>query len=208
MIGIIEKVVVDCLMEVGDDDLRKAVFQEAGIPEDRVYRMDQHYPDSETERLIGAVLTVTKLQPEQLFELFSMVFFNVVEDVFPEFLRMCENSEDLVRKQAKIHALIAAGSRKPGESSRSTDKFHLTDHGPHSITVLYRSELQLSGLYETLVRHAAERYGDTVEVSCEQTGPNAVDGCTFSVKWTSIAGQPTQYSKDVQSFDERRVARG
>ncbi len=191
MIGIIEKVIVECLMEVGDDALREDVFREAAIPLDRVYRLDQHYPDAETGRLIGAVLKVTGLSSDQLYELFSIVFFNVIEDVFPEFLRMCNSSEELVRKQAKIHALIAAGSRNPGESSKSTDKFSMQDEGPHRITVRYHSELQLCGLYETLVRVAAERFGDTVEIPPHDCRAGRSDQCRISVRWTSIGGRKT-----------------
>ena len=59
MIGVIEKVVVECLLEIGDEELVQDVFFAAGIPPDRVYRMDQHYPDAETARLINSALKVT-----------------------------------------------------------------------------------------------------------------------------------------------------
>ena len=123
MIGVIEKVIVDCLYEAGGEDLRRSVFTEAAIPIDRVYRMDQHYDDTETASLITATLKITGISPQELYDLFSRVFFDVVEDVFPEFLRMSATSEDLVRKQAKIHALIAAGSRKPGQARNRRTSF-------------------------------------------------------------------------------------
>lgn len=208
MIGIIEKVIVDCLLEVGDDELRQDVFFDAGIPPDRVYRMDEHYPDSETSKLISSALSVTKLEPQQFFDLFSYIFFNVVQDVFPEFLRMSASSEDLVRKQAKIHALIAAGSRKPGESQKSTDKFELEDRGPHDIVVRYKSDLQLCGLYETLVRHAAERYGDTVEIAAHECAHDGAEACTIAVKWTAIAGTPTHLNKVTAPGLDRGSDRG
>ncbi|MEM9577084.1 MAG: heme NO-binding domain-containing protein [Pseudomonadota bacterium] len=193
MIGVIEKTVVDCLLEVGDQELVQDVFFAANIPPDRVYRMDRHYPDGETGRLINAVLKVTGLTPEQLFELFAKVFFEVVEDVFPEFLRMSKTSEDLVRKQAKIHALIAAGGRKPGESNKSTDKFQLEDRGPNEIAVRYQSELQLCGLYQTLVGYAADLFGDTVLIEHSECAHEGAEFCKIHVKWTSIAGQPTRF---------------
>lgn len=154
--------------------------------------MDQHYPDTETARLIEASISVTGLSERELFKLFSRVFFEFIENVFPEFLRMSRTSEDLVRKQAKIHALIAAGSRQPGESAKSTDKFQLEDHGPHHISVRYKSELQLCGLYEELVKEAAERFGDEVMLDRQD---DACDGASImTVKWTSVAGQPTQFA--------------
>ena len=193
MIGVIEKVIVECLLEVGNDELRQDVFLKAGIPADRLYRMDRHYPDDETARLIDAALTATQLRPDQFFELFSHMFFNVVEQVFPEFLRMSESSEDLVRKQAKIHALIAAGSRKPGECEDSTDKFRLEDRGPHDVVVHYKSRLQLCGLYEKLVQHAAARFGDEVQFAEHICAHRGADACRIRVQWTSIAGNPTRF---------------
>ena len=139
---------------------------------------------------------------------FPASFFDVVEDVFPEFLRMSATSEDLVRKQAKIHALIAAGSRKPGESSKSTDKFQLLDRGKHDIVVRYKSDLQLCGLYETLVRHAAARYGDTIEIARHECAHNGADACTIGVRWTSIAGRPTRFHPDFASLSEKVVTHG
>lgn len=208
MIGVIEKVVVECLLEIGDEELVQDVFFAAGIPPDRVYRMDQHYPDAETARLIKSALKVTGVSTQELFDLFGKTFFDVVADVFPEFLRMSKSSEDLVRKQAKIHALIAAGSRKPGESRKSTDKFQLLDLGPHDIQVRYKSELQLCGLYETLVRHAAERFGDTVKFAPHECAHNGADACIISVRWTSIAGRPTHFHSSMSGASDRISGHG
>ncbi|MEO0371483.1 MAG: heme NO-binding domain-containing protein [Pseudomonadota bacterium] len=201
MIGIIEKVVVDCLLQEGGDELRQDVFLAAGIPNDRVYRMDKHYPDTETASLLSATMSVTGMEEAQLFQLFSAVFFDVVEDVFPEFIRMCDTSEDLVRKQAKIHALIAAGSREPGESSKSTDKFQLKDHGPYHISVRYKSDLQLPGLYEALVKEAASLYGDEVALSRGDC-PEGSGATIMTVKWVSIAGHPTEYAPEFQDLQK------
>jgi hypothetical protein len=199
VIGVIEKVMVDCLLELGDAELVQDIFFAAGIPPDRVYRMDQHYPDAETAKLIDAALRLTGKTEQQLFDLFARVFFDVIELVFPEFLRMCETSEDLVRKQVKIHALIAAGSRKPGESAKSTDKFLLEDRGPHDILVRYKSELQICLLYETLVRHAAARFGDTVEITRKGCAHEGAEACIFAVKWTALGGKPTPLHPDLRA---------
>lgn len=201
MIGIIEKIIVDCLHEAGDDETRQDVFFDAGIPPDRVYRLDRHYPDEETARLIVSSLKITGLETQAFFDLFASVFFDVLEDVFPEFLRMSKTSADLVRKQAKIHALMAAGSRKPGESEKTTDKFQMEEKGPHEVVVRYKSELQLCGLYETIVRAAAERYGDAVVFADHECAAKGADACVMTMRWTSIAGQPTEFyvGKDRQA---------
>lgn len=199
VIGVIEKVIVDCLLEMGDDELRKDVFFAAGIPNDRVYRLDKHYPDAETARLIDAVLSVSGLGIAGLSQLFARVFFDMIDDVFPEFIRMADSSEDLVRKQAKIHALMAAGSRAPGESEQSIDKFHLQDHGPHHLTVRYKSELQLCSLYEALVRECAKRFGDEVIFSEHICAHHGADACLMTVKWTAIDGQPTLFAQHTEA---------
>ncbi|MEL7255790.1 MAG: heme NO-binding domain-containing protein [Pseudomonadota bacterium] len=199
MIGIIEKVLVDCLIEVGGDELRQDVFFAAGIPADRVYRMDQHYPDAETARLLEATLTQTQLDAQAIFDLFTAQFFDIVEQVFPEFLRMCSSSEDLLRKQIKIHSIMAGGCRAAEDRQQVYDKFHLVDIGPHEIQVHYKSELQLSLLYETLMRYAAEKFGDTVVMQKIYPDPDAPDGAggvVFHMRWTAIAGVPTELADD------------
>jgi len=70
VIGIIEKVLVDCLLSVGGDELKLDAFLHAGIRNDRVYRLDRHYPDDETGRLLTAALHVTGLESDALFEVF------------------------------------------------------------------------------------------------------------------------------------------
>ncbi|MGX9354674.1 heme NO-binding domain-containing protein [Roseobacteraceae bacterium S113] len=195
LIGIIEKVLVECLLKHGGEELRQDVFWVANIPPDRVYRMDRHYPDEETGRLLAATFEVTNLAPDVLFDTFSETFMDVVSNVFPQFIAMSKSSEDLVRKQAKIHALIAAGTRADGESALSVDKFRLEDHGMHHISVHYRSELQLCGLYKALVRAAARRFGDDArieETACRHEGATA---CVLDVKWHAIAGVPTQFDQ-------------
>ncbi|WP_299962452.1 heme NO-binding domain-containing protein [uncultured Roseobacter sp.] len=206
MIGIIEKVVVECLLEAGGDELRLDAFLKAGIPNDRVYRIDSHYPDEETQRLIAATLEVTGLSEDALFKLFSARFFEVIAQVFPKFIEMAESSEDLVRMQAKIHALMASGTRTPEGSSETEDKFTVEEQSDHHLIVRYRSHLQLCGLYIKLVEACAHRFGDEVvleELTCRNRGD---DACRIRVKWTAIDGVPTQYaSKDPSAVSDRRA---
>ncbi|MEM7733211.1 MAG: heme NO-binding domain-containing protein [Pseudomonadota bacterium] len=190
MIGIIEKVLVDCLLEAGGDELREDVFFAAGVPPDRVYRMDQHYPDAETARLLQASLAQTNLSEQELFTLFTTRFFAIIDDVFPEFLRMCKSSEDLLRKQIKIHAIMAGGCRETEDRQQVNDKFQLTDMGPHDIEVRYKSELQLCLLYETLMQYAVDRFGDTVVME-KRSCPTGEHGTVYRLRWTAIAGLPT-----------------
>lgn len=196
MIGVIEKVVVDCLLELGGEELRQDVFFAAGIPADRVYRMDQHYPDTETARLLDASLQLTNLSDKQLYELYSERFFDIIEVVFPEFLRMCRSSKDLMRKQIKIHSIMAAGCRALEDSQQVNDKFHLVDKGPHEIEVHYNSELQLCLLYETMMQFVIDRYGDTVIVEKRDADGDGQEGTIYRLRWTSIGGVPTGLQED------------
>lgn len=190
MIGIIQKTLTECLLEAGGEELRQAVFREARVPLDRAFRMDQNYPDEEMGRLIEATQRVTGLDADAVFGLFSRAFIDLVKDVFPKFIAMSESSEELVRMQAKIHALIGAGLRSKAERDATVDKFHLEDQGPHRITVRYRSALQLCGLYKRLVRDMAAEFGDTVEIDTLRCRKAGADACGFCVRWTALAGQP------------------
>lgn len=208
MIGIIEKVLVDCLLEVGGDELRQDVFFAAGIPPDRIYRMDEHYPDSETSRLIASALQITQVSTQEFFDLFATLFFDMVDQVFPEFLAMCDTSEDLVRRQIKIHAIMAAGCRAPEDRQQVMDKFRMIDHGPHDIELHYKSELRLCELYETLLRFSAKRFGDTVEIADHQCAHSGNSACIFAIRWTSIGGQPTHFHQDAGAGKTKARANG
>ncbi len=189
MIGIIQKTLVECLMEAGGDALRAAVFQEARVPADRVYRMDQNYPDDEMGRLIDATLRLTGLSADEVHALFSRTFIGLVKEVFPQFMAMAASSEELVRMQAKIHALIGAGMRSKDERDAAVDKFQLVDQGKHRIAVRYRSQLQLCGLYRQLVRDMAAEYGDVVEIETAACRKAGAEACGFAVTWVALAGQ-------------------
>lgn len=191
MIGIIQKTLTECLLQAGGEELRLAVFREAGVPPDRVFRMDQNYADEEMGRLLAATQRVTGLGVEELYALFSRTFVEVVKHVFPQFITMSANSDDLVRMQAKIHALIGAGMRSKIERDTTADKFHLEDHGKHHIAVRYRSQLQLCGLYKCLVRAMAAEFGDSVEIEMERCRKAGAESCGFAVRWMAIAGRPT-----------------
>ncbi len=194
MIGIIQKTLNECLLEAGGEDLRLAVFRAARVPPDRVFRMDQNYPDEELGRLIEATERVTGLDSDAVFGLFSRAFITLIKDVFPKFILMSDSSEDLVRMQTKIHALIGAGLRSKAERDATVDKFHLEDQGPHRIVVRYRSALQLCGLYKRLVREMADEFGDSVEIDTLRCRKSGADSCGFCVRWTAIAGQPVDPS--------------
>ena len=191
MIGIIQKTLTECLLEQGGDDLRCAVFREAGIPESRVFKLDQNYPDEEAGRLLEATVTVTGLDREAVFKLFSKTFIKLLKDLFPQFMKV-QDSEELIRMQAKIHALIAAGLSSAKEREKMTDKFLLEDQGPHKMNVIYRSQLQLCGLYKRLASDLAADYGDSIEINTVDCRKRGAYACKLCVRWTAIGGKPTK----------------
>jgi hypothetical protein len=199
MIGIIQKTLTECLLQAGGDDLRRAVFREAGVPEDRVFRMDQNYPDEEMGRLLEATKRLTGLESDAVEAMFARTFLRLIKEVFPQFIAMSADSEDLVRMQARIHALIGAGLRSQAERDATSDKFHLAEQGPHRIEVRYRSHLQLCGLYRNLVQATADQFGDTVDIATRQCRRRGADACAFRVSWLAIGGRPT--GLDLASMD-------
>jgi hypothetical protein len=191
MIGIIQKTLTECLLQAGGDDLRRAVFHEAGVPEDRVFRMDQNYADKEMGRLLEATKRLTGLESDAVGALFARTFLCLVKAVFPQFIAMSADSEALVRMLARIHALIGSGLRSQVERDATADKFHLQEQGPHRIVVRYRSNLQLCGLYRHLVRATADQFGVTVDIATLQCRQSGTETCSFRVTRTAISGRPT-----------------
>lgn len=189
MIGIIPRTLVECLVDEGGEELRQAVFHRADLCGHHVFRMDENYSDEDLKRLIDASLAVTGLTPDALYDRFSRTFVRYIQTTFPAFLDMCATSEDLVRMQAKIHALIGAGMASQHERDATSDKFTVEDHSDHALTVRYCSGLQLCGLYKALARHFAKLYGDTLEIdtlACRK-GDSGVGACRFRVRWLHLA---------------------
>lgn len=189
MLGIIQKTLVECLHQAGGDDLRRAVFREAGVEEDRVFRIDQSYPDTELQALFDATKSIAGLSDAALADTFARVFFQIVNEIFPEFTTMARNSEDLLKLQAKIHAMIASGQRDPTIRKGVDDKFKLVENGHHRVRVQYTSALQLCGFYCALARAAAQEYGDRIEIETMRCRKRNDDLCEFRIRWLELAGR-------------------
>ncbi len=189
MIGLVQKALAECLLDTGGDALRRAVYRKVGVPEDRVYRLDQGYPDIETGRMLEATTTLTGLGTEEVYTLLSRSFVRLVSDVFPGFLTLAKNSEDLIRTQAKIQALVAAGLQSERPHAPPVDKFQLEEDVPHQITLHYRSERPLCGLYKRLVQDLVDLFGDTMRIETLACRKSGADACRFCLRWTSVAGE-------------------
>src|SRR5262249_32922815 len=76
---------------------------EAGLPADRVYRLNESYTDSEAQHLITAALH--RLSLEDVAE----AFFKDTMERFPTWFAMCKTSRQFLEMQPEIHNTFAHG---------------------------------------------------------------------------------------------------
>jgi hypothetical protein len=184
MIGIIQKVLVELLENVGGNELRTKVMERAGVDPATKYRIDQNYSDAECMRLIEASIAETGHSPEEIYTLYAKAFLDEANKLFPRFFQMSENSQAFLQRQAKIHAIMAAGLRGEQAQKRVTDKFEagLLDNG--DMRVFYRSPNRLCGLFEALAVECGNYYNENVIVNCENCAKKTgSDACVFRLNW-------------------------
>lgn len=196
--------VLNTLTKSGGDDLRNRVLDRAGIERDREFRIDTNYSDTECLELLDAATEEIGCTEKELFDLFSAQFVAETREIFPQFYSGCKNSEEFLRKQVAIHALIGASLRDKGQRQAINDKFVIEDTAPGSLTVRYNSPNKLCGLYHSLAHAVAESYKDTLTVRtiCCSKKSGTGTACEFLVSWLHSI-ENTQAEKEAVGAEGR-----
>ncbi|NCP65708.1 MAG: heme NO-binding protein [Paraglaciecola sp.] len=191
MIGIIQKVLVDLLVNTGGTELKQAVFARAGVPLDRNFRIDQNYPDDECLRLIHAAVAETGLPAQQIYTLYAKAFLQEAKSLFPRFFEISTSSEAFLMRQATIHAVMASGLQHSVDRKKVTDKFSATQLAPGSIQIEYRSANLLCGIFKALAHELAGFYNESLTVSCARCVKRGDGECCFVLQWPYAANKNT-----------------
>jgi hypothetical protein len=149
----------------------------AGVPADRVYRLNESYADDEALRL--SIAAFQRISLEDV----AKAFFEDTLVRFPAFFQMCKTSRQFLEMQPEIHNTFAIGLQRPEERQAVQDKFRL-EKLTDELVVHYRSPNRLCEMYKAIAQHVFKHYrekGTIDEPKCMNRGDNE---CELRIRWS------------------------
>jgi hypothetical protein len=183
MLGLIQKILLDYVEEKAGPSAVARVKEIAGVPEDRVFRLGEPYPDDEWQRLLAATCDVVGASEERVMEEYAAVFGRDALQRFPKWFEMSHSSREFLERQITIHNVFASGVCDPDARKAVVDKFRI-EKFDREIVTHYRSPNKLCSLYRALARWMVAHYGDDAlieETRCMHRGDSE---CELHVIWT------------------------
>jgi hypothetical protein len=150
---------------------------EAGIPEDRVYRLNEPYPDSEAQRLIAA--TVRWISLDDIAE----AFFTDTVTRFPTWFAMCKSSREFLEMQPEIHNTFAVGLQRPEDREAVREKFRV-EKLDGELVMHYRSPNRLCDMYKAIARRVIRHYQETATIDEPRCMNRGDADCEMRIRWS------------------------
>jgi len=149
---------------------------EAGLPADRVYRLNEPYADSEAHSLHAAAIKRITLED------IAIAFFEDTRERFPTWFEMCKSSREFLELQPQIHNTFAVGLQRPEERDAVLDKFRL-EKLDDQLIVHYRSPNRLCDMYKAIAKRVFQHYHDKATID-EPFCMNRGDAeCELRIRW-------------------------
>lgn len=158
---------------------REGVVQtlaEAGLPTDRVYRLNEPYADSEAQRLSAAAFK--HISMEDIAE----SFFKDTLVRFPTWFEMCKTSRQFLEMQPEIHNTFAVGLQRPEDRDAVRDKFRL-EKLEDELVVHYRSPNRLCAMYKAIAQYVFQHYQDYGTIDEPRCMNRGHDECELRIRW-------------------------
>jgi hypothetical protein len=149
---------------------------EAGLPTDRVYRLNESYADSEAQ-----ILTAAALQRISLEDVADAFFKDTLER-FPTWFAMCKTSREFLEMQPEIHNTFALGLQRPEERDAVRDKFRL-EKLDDELVVHYRSPNRLCDMYKAIAQHVFRHYHDKATINEPRCMKRGDTECELRFRW-------------------------
>ncbi|WP_261841203.1 heme NO-binding domain-containing protein [Aliamphritea ceti] len=175
--NILEEMVIDkCGMMAWNDILDK-------LGQDGVYTAGKSYPDDKLFALVGEVSARLELPAEAVVGAFGEFLFDQLARRYPVFLETQATLKDFLKS---IDSVIHVEVRKLYESP---DLPTISYREPEANTLVmeYRSPRQLCLLAEGLIRGAASRYKESIEMTHPVCTHQGADHCDLIIKFNGPA---------------------
>src|ERR1044071_7385552 len=167
MVGLIQKLFLDMIMQLGGEEKLAEVKKLAGVPLDKTFQINEVYSDEEWKRLLNAGLQVMNITEEQADEYYADFFGKDSVKRFPTWFEMSKNSYEFLLIQPTIHNCFATGVADQKTREAINDKFTV-DKLPSKLVTHYRSHNGHGGLYKALARWVINCYHDEAVIDEKQ----------------------------------------
>jgi predicted hydrocarbon binding protein len=151
-------------------------LKEAGLPVDRIYRLNEPYDDSEAQRLSAAAFQ--RITEEEV----AKAFFDDTLVRFPKWFEMCKTSRELLEMQPEIHNTFAVGLQEPAERDAVRAKFRL-EKFDDELVVHYRSMNRMCGIYKAIAQHVFEHFRETATIDEPKCMSRGDTECEIRIRW-------------------------
>lgn len=151
-------------------------LQEAGIPIDRTYRLNESYDDAEARRLTAAAFK--RLTGEDV----ATAFFNDTLTRFPMWFQLCKNSRQFLEMQPEIHNTFGVGLQRPEDRDAVRAKFRL-EKFDDELVVHYRSANRMCGIYKAIAQRVFDHYRETATIDEQQCMNRGDEECEMRIRW-------------------------
>lgn len=189
MVGVIQKVLIDLALREGGPQAVDRIYQAAGIPMDRRFRIDTVYPDDEWQRMLAAACEVLQMTPPAFEAAYAEQFGRDALQRWPAWFKMSRNAREFLERQPTIHNTFATGVRDPEARHGIRDKFRL-ELREHELVTHYRSPNELCGLYKALAHWVLGHYGERASIDetlCLKRGDAE---CEIHIRWEPEGSRP------------------
>jgi heme-NO-binding protein len=150
---------------------------EAGLPGDRVYRLNEPYSDGEAQRLSAAAFQ--RISMDDIAE----AFFNDTLERFPTWFQMCKTSRQFLEMQPEIHNTFAHGLQRPEDRDAVRDKFRL-EKLADELVVHYRSPNRLCDMYKAIAERVFQHYQDRATIDEPRCMKRGDPECELRLRWS------------------------
>lgn len=181
MIGYVPKMIAEVVSGAGGPLALERVLAAAGMDPGTEFRIDRHYDDGETLRLVGAACDVLGIDLDTACAAVAKHFIADASKRFPAFFAMSPDARALLTRQPKIHGCMATGVSNLPQVDGVRGKFRIEEGQGGGLLVTYSSPNRLGRLYKALAEAALAHYGETATVT--PLGDIDSETCRFLISW-------------------------
>lgn len=182
MIGLIPALLFDFVEKNWDASMVSKIKHQAGVSENKEFRLDTYYPDEEWRSLFKAAVTILKMDPDEVEIAFARYCGEDLVIRFSGFLKGANSARDVITRQPKIHNFIGSSVQDVQSRQAISDKFRLEDR-PDETIMHYVSSNQLCLFYQGLAQWVADYFNETIQMSEPHCLKRGAAECEIHVKY-------------------------
>lgn len=183
MIGLIQKLVLQMVEEIGGRDALLEVKRLTGLPDDFEFRIDTDYDNQQMRQLLDNACTVLQISEDTALTAFADFFLRDAQSRFPVFIAQAHSGRELLIHQTTIHNMLGSGLRNAEKLKAINDKFSVKELENGELEVIYRSPNQWCTLYRKLAEGVARLYQEKIALTTIQCRKRGDEHCTFLIHW-------------------------